>query len=111
DRNGSVLAASIDCQSIYVRPKELDPAQGSLRLLGTALDVEPRILKTKMASREEFVWIERKVNPLQAGLIAQKKMKGVGMIPEQKRYDSNGSLASHLVGAVGLDNSGLTSIE
>ena len=111
DRNGGVLATSLECQSIFARPKDLDPSQNPLRTLQAALGVEPENLRTKISRKEDFVWIERKVNPQQAEFIAQKNLKGLGMVTEQKRYYPNGSLACHLIGSVGVDNTGLTGIE
>ncbi len=111
DRNNQILAASMECQSIFAHPKEMDASNSSLKLLGQALDVEPKLLKSKMAASEDFVWIERKVDPMAAESIAKQKIKGLGMMAEQKRYYPNGSLACHLIGSVGLDNTGLSGIE
>lgn len=111
DRNGMVLAASIECQSIYAHPKEMNAAKGTLTLLGNALDMEPRLINNKIHSDDDFVWIERKVNLLTAEAIAKQKIKGLGMVAEQRRYYPNGSLACHLIGSVGMDNTGLSGVE
>ena len=111
DRNGLVLATSIECQSIYAHPKELNASKGALTALGKTLDMEPRIIQSKIHSDDDFVWVERKVNPMTAQTVANQKIKGLGMVSEQKRYYPNGSLACHLIGAVGLDNHGLSGIE
>ncbi len=111
DRNRQLLAASVECLSIFANPKEIDGSQSSYKLLGKALEVEPRWLKTKMSSKGEFVWLERKIDPVAAEAIARQNIKGLGMVREQKRYYPNGPLACHLLGAVGLDNTGLSGIE
>jgi len=111
DRNGKVLATSIECQSIYAHPKEVNASQDMLKILGNTLNLDPYLIKNKILSNSDFVWIERKVPPPVAQIVAQQKIKGFGMVTEQKRYYPNGSLASHLIGSVGVDNTGLSGIE
>ena len=111
DRNGLVLATSIECQSIFAHPKEMRASKGALAMLGNNLDMEPRRINSKIHSDDDFVWIERKVNPMAAEAVARQKIKGLGMVAEQKRYYPNGSLACHLIGSVGVDNTGLSGVE
>src|SRR3989338_5305379 len=40
DRNSLILATSIECQSIFAHPKEMDASQGILRILENTLEVE-----------------------------------------------------------------------
>ena len=111
DRNGNILATTLETQSIFAHPRELAKSSDSFRFLAAALSLTPAELRQKTGGREDFVWLERKCSPAKAEEIAQKKIRGIGATPEQKRYYPNGILACHLIGAVGLDNSALAGVE
>ena len=111
DRNGRCLATSLESQSVFIRPKEVDRPGELVRLLQTSLSLDPRDLRQKLGSGRDFFWLERKLSPLQARMIEEKKLRGLGVQSEQKRYYPDGSLACHIVGSVGMDNHGLSGIE
>lgn len=111
DRNGVVLATTIESQSLYIHPKELRKFPESLNFLRNCVALDRGQLNQKLDSDQNFVWLERKMSPTIASSIAEKNLKGMGLVSEQTRYYPNGSLASHVVGTVGLDNHGLCGIE
>lgn len=111
DRHGHILATSVESQSAYIRPKEFEESNESLHILESSLSLSRDELRAKIHSEDDFVWIARKLSPVQVEEVAQKKIRGFGIISEQKRYYPNFQLACHLVGTVGMDNHGLSGIE
>jgi cell division protein FtsI (penicillin-binding protein 3) len=111
DRNGNILASSIESQSVFIRPKEIKNQKEAVHLLQTALALPASEIREKLNSKQDFLWLERKLTPAQAQLVSESKVAGVGVQSEQRRYYPNGSLACYVVGSVGMDNHGLTGIE
>jgi cell division protein FtsI (penicillin-binding protein 3) len=118
DRQGRELARSIDTTSLYVAPDEI-PDTASLELtvkslsLSLGLDskeLAEQIQQAKSAGRR-FLWIARRVDADQANKLIALNLAGVHPRSEPKRYYPNGSLASHVLGYVGLDGIGLGGVE
>ena len=114
DRNGEVLATNITTVSLVVVPGQIDDAEAVARDLSNILGTDYQdMLKhvTKSTS------IER-VHPEGRGLdydIAEKidalGYDGVYLLKESKRYYPYGTVLSHVLGYVGIDNQGLSGIE
>lgn len=107
DRNGVLLATTVDSQSIYIHPRQFNRSKESMQVLQNIIPD----FKEKISSDSDFVWLERKIDPSKTEVLTKNIPKGVGIVSEQKRYYPNGTLASHLIGSVGLDNHGLSGIE
>ena len=115
DRNGRVLAYSVDSDSVYGVPSEVrDAAKAASRLctaLGDCSPKEKEALAGRLRQRRAFVFVRRRVTPLQARQIAALNLEGIGFIKEDRRFYPNKELAAHLLGFVGVDNKGLAGIE
>jgi cell division protein FtsI/penicillin-binding protein 2 len=103
DRNGRLLATSLDTYSVYVNPRVFIDYKKLSKLLGEKISPYPR--------NRYFAWVKRKIGKDLAGKIEKGKMPGLGLLPEKKRVYPKGSLASQVLGFVGLDNEGLSGIE
>jgi cell division protein FtsI (penicillin-binding protein 3) len=115
DRNGRILARSIDADTIYAVPTELgDPDQAAVSLCRALRDCEAGD-RTAIADRirkgKHFAYVRRQVSPDQARRVADLQMEGIGFVRENQRRYPNRELASHLLGYVGVDNVGLGGIE
>lgn len=120
DRNGVVLAMSAGVDTVYISPAEIERygedkeaiARGLSEILG--VDYET-ILKKAGNTNSWYEVVARKVEEDVAEQVRQFKSDGgyVGIKIESdtKRYYPNGSLAAHVIGFVGLDNTGLGGIE
>src|SRR3989339_117131 len=103
DRNGELLATSIDVKSIYVNPKEFV----AYSKLENALDITlPRFSKKRL-----FAWVKRKVDSKTVQKIENLNLPGFYFLDEKKRIYPKGSLASQVLGFVGVDNEGLSGVE
>ena len=114
DREGRPLAVSVDAESVYAVPQEIDSpkdvAAALARALGTDAAGKKELLAQLQKSRA-FVWIKRKVDPATARAVRELGLPGIGFVTESRRYYPNRELASHLLGYVGVDNTGMSGIE
>jgi cell division protein FtsI (penicillin-binding protein 3) len=115
DRRGHVLAYSVDADSIYAVPTEIaDPAKAAA-LLCRALDdcasADLQSLADRIRRGRAFAYVRRQVTPDQARRVADLQLEGIGFMKENRRFYPNKELAAHLLGYVGLDNTGLAGIE
>lgn len=120
DRNGAILAISAGVDTVYISPAEIErnneDKEAIARGLAEILDADyETILKKAGNTKSWYEVVARKVEAEAAELVRKFKAEGgyVGIKIESdtKRYYPNGSLASHVIGFVGLDNTGLGGIE
>ena len=110
DRRGRVLATSVDADTIYAVPTEIDhaaDAAGKLcAALGDCTRRSGRRSPSGSGSSRAFAYVRRQVAPDQARRVAALNLDGIGFIKESKRFYPNKELAAHLLGWVGIDNNG-----
>lgn len=115
DREGRELARSIETASVFVAPDEVTDVRLVSNLLGGALGTDSAAIAKQISegqtANRKFLWIARRVPEEQSQKIAACKLDGVHLEKEAKRYYPNGSLAAHVLGFVGLDNTGQAGIE
>ncbi len=114
DRSGHPLAVSVDAESIYAVPQDIEDAAGTAAALARALGLDASARKELHAQLEKtraFVWVRRKVDPGTARAVRALQLEGVGFLTENRRYYPQRELAAHVIGYVGLDNTGMSGIE
>ena len=115
DREGRQLARSVETESIFVAPDEIKDVAAASELLGKVLGTDSAALTKQITEakndKRRFLWIARRILPEQAEKISACHLDGVHAQKEAKRFYPNGSLAAHVLGFVGLDNTGLAGIE
>jgi cell division protein FtsI (penicillin-binding protein 3) len=115
DRGGRVLAHSVDADSIYAVPAELeDAAAAAAALCGALGDCtrrEQQTLLERFNRGGPFAYVRRTATPEQARRVAELNLPGVGFMKEDRRFYPNKELAAHVLGFVGVDNVGLSGIE
>jgi cell division protein FtsI (penicillin-binding protein 3) len=115
DRNGRLLAYSVDADTIYAVPTEIiDPAKTASALCDALDDCTKKSreeLKERLSSQRAFVYVKRRATPMQAKRVLGLDLDGVGFRKESKRFYPNRELAANLLGYVGVDNVGLAGIE
>ncbi|GER92549.1 hypothetical protein A45J_0265 [hot springs metagenome] len=111
DRRGRELAINLDTESIYCDPSEVISPNKVAFAISERINQKPEIILAKLNADKKFNWIERKVNIEYTQSIKDLKLRGIGFAPEVKRYYPKGSLASHIIGFVNVDNDGLEGIE
>lgn len=111
DRKGRELGVNLEVESLYCDPDMIENPKTSANKLAKVIGKNPDLILTKFSSDGRFVWLERKLELKQARKIKDMNIKGLGFIPDAKRYYPKGKLASHIIGAVGIDNQALEGIE
>jgi cell division protein FtsI (penicillin-binding protein 3) len=115
DRDGGLLAYSVDADSIFAVPSEIEnPASAAAALCGALKDCsrsDRQALAATLAKGGQFAYVRRKAAPDQARRVAALNLQGVGFRKEDRRFYPHKELAAHLLGYVGTDNTGLGGIE
>jgi len=111
DRNGHLLAVSLQVDSAFAVPSEIADAGLAAKLLSGVLGIPRDVLEEKLGSGGTFVWIQRKLPAEQADAIAQLNLKGVYLQKENQRFYPKRELAAHVIGFVDPDEKGLGGIE
>ena len=115
DRNGRVLAYSVEADSIYAVPTDIaDPAAAAKALCGALDDCgapERQALADRIRRVRAFAYVRRQVSPDEARRVAALELEGIGFMKENRRFYPNKGLAAHVLGYVGIDNTGLNGLE
>jgi len=115
DRRGHILAYSVDADTIYAVPSEIaDPDRTAAAVCGALGDCDGKdrqAIVEKIRKGKYFAYVRRQVWPDQAKRVADLQLDGIGFMKESRRTYPNRDLASHILGYVGVDNSGLGGIE
>lgn len=114
DRDGNDLVRSLPSESIYVDPEEVaNVEETAARLRAIVGPLAPQTLELLHDPRAQFVYIARKVPHDEAQRVEQLGLPGVGVEQEVtgRRIDTVGTLASTVIGFVGIDEEGLAGIE
>jgi cell division protein FtsI (penicillin-binding protein 3) len=117
DRNGRQLARSVQTISLFLDPAGLDAgqlectAQHLSNALGLSYGELSQQLSNAQTEERRFLWIARRLDVDRGNQILALELPGVHPVIEPKRYYPNGSLASHVLGYVGIDGQGLGGVE
>ena len=120
DRSGRVLAMSATTYTVYLSPAEIAMngedaeriASGLSEILGADRE---KILSMTADRRSWYKTVKRQVEESEAEAVRAFKneydLQGVKLEPDTKRYYPYATLASHVIGFVGADNTGLAGLE
>lgn len=112
DRNGRELALSLAVDSVYADPSVIDDPNDVAKRLSGIVRVKTSTLRKRLRDQKrQFVWVMRKITPEQRVKIEALDIKGIAFVRESRRYYPKGKLASHVLGACGVDNQGLAGLE
>ena len=111
DKNMCRLAVSLRVPSVYAIPRDIEDRREAIEALSDVLNISREALQEKLDEKNGFVWLRRKAPNEVGDRIRELKIKGIGIIEEQKRFYPNSPLAAHIIGFVGLDNYGLEGLE
>jgi cell division protein FtsI (penicillin-binding protein 3) len=113
DRHGRLIASDIALPSLYADPLLiLDADEVTEKLAAVLSGLDARELRQSLSDHSRrFLWVARALTPRQAQSVHELGLPGLGFRSELKRVYPLGTLAGHVVGAVNVDNKGLTGIE
>ncbi len=113
DREGRVLAASVEGRSLYAHPAKVkDKSRLALILSRLELMSLEESLE-RLSSPSSFVWLARGIDLDRWKRIKDEfaKIEGVGVLPEWRRRYPLGAVGANLIGFVGADGHGLSGVE
>lgn len=121
DSEGNVLAISATVQNLVVSPKDILENGLDQNLIAVGLaqltGLEPEDILARMTrTNSQYEVVKRKLEEEDAQAVRafikdNKLAGGVYLEPDSKRYYPYSSLASHVIGFVGTDNTGLYGAE
>ena len=120
DRNMRELAMTVQVDSIYAVPNEIDDKDKATlaRTLAGITHVDPADAQTSEKEIEKrldnghgFAWIARRVTPEVAARVRALNLDGVYFQKEFQRFYPNGDIAAQALGYVGIDDNGLGGLE
>lgn len=112
DRAGEELATSVTTYSLYADPLYIEYPKTLAKKLANILNI-PRgeVLKKISQQDRRFVWIKRQIEPEVMKQIKALNEVGLAFAEEGKRSYPNLSVASQILGFVGIDGDGLEGLE
>lgn len=111
DRNYKKLAVNVNVQSLFAIPPLVKNPQESAQKISSILNLKTKDVLNKLNQQKSFVWIKRKLSDKEVTEVKKLNLEGVNFLDESKRYYPKNSLASNLMGFVGIDNQGLEGLE
>jgi cell division protein FtsI/penicillin-binding protein 2 len=117
DATGTLLATSVELQSIFATPPTVTDKESSAALLAPVLGMDVDELRARLTSDDPWVWLRRRVDPAVSERIRALDLPGIGMLPETKRvYPVEGisprtTLAAQVLGFVNVEGAGQYGIE
>ena len=114
DRDGNVLVRSLPSESVYVDPQDVENMPQLIERLGVLFGpLNAQTIALLHAPGAQFVYIARKVPHDLAERVGALNLPGVGLENEVtgRRVDTVGTLASTVLGFVGIDEEGLSGVE
>ncbi|MDE3186310.1 MAG: transpeptidase family protein [Acidobacteriota bacterium] len=118
DRNLRELAMTVQVESIYAEPTEIDDKPAAARALAAAIHNDTEDTQTtakaigeRLDAGHNFAWVARRVKPEIAGRVKALNMKGIYFQKEFQRFYPDNLIAAQVLGYVGLDDNGLGGLE
>jgi cell division protein FtsI (penicillin-binding protein 3) len=113
DRNGVLLATTLEMPSLYANPKQIDDKNRVAAELhrifpGLALD---RLAAALNRPKVSFVWIKHDLTPRQQVAVNALGEPGLQFLQEPQRVYPKGNLFAHVVGFVNDAGKGVAGVE
>lgn len=111
DRNGQMLATSVEAKSVCAYPYEVKNPDHTAAVLAKSLKLSVSKVRKRLKSAKRFVWIKRQVTDREASSVNRAGLTGVHLLSEFSRIYPNGHLAGQVLGFVDIDGKGREGVE
>jgi cell division protein FtsI (penicillin-binding protein 3) len=112
DRNGVVLSMDIPITSAFASPRVMVDIDDAVeRITAIFPDLDRQQLHRRLSARGAFTWIRRHITPKEEQALWNAGIPGLSFQRDKKRIYPNGALAAHVLGAVNVDNIGISGLE
>ena len=133
DRNGKILAMTVDAKTIYANPKEIVDPNATAQLLAEVLGGEPTDYCDALVKDTTFSYVKRQADITLADNLKQRKkdiqaqidalqlpegasppsnpLDGIYYLDDTRREYPYGEVGGQIIGYVGTDGKGLSGLE
>lgn len=112
DRNGIILATNLTSPALGVRPKLIaDPVEAAANITAILPELSRTSVLNKLRSSRHFLYLKRNLTPTQVWQINALGYPGLVLEKAEKRIYPQGSLVSHVLGFVNVDNEPQAGVE
>lgn len=112
DRNGVLLATTLETMSLYADPKLVtDAARIAQDLKGIFPDMNAVDMTKKLQAKNRFMWVRRGLSPHEISSVNALGHPALNFRSESRRFYPQQELTSHLIGYTDVDGSGLAGVE
>ena len=117
DRNLRELAMTVQVDSIYAVPTEIDNKKAAAAALASIVHNDEEAstnedqIAARLAKNNGFAWIARRVTPDVSAKVKALNMKGIYFQKEFQRSYPDNQIAAQVLGYVGVDDMGLGGLE
>lgn len=112
DRNGVPMAFDIRVPSLFAEPRRIIDVEEAVEAIVSVLPhLEPDWLRKRLDGDSGFAWIARELTPQIEDEIMRKGIPGLDFLVETRRFYPGFRQASHVLGAVNVDNGGIAGME
>lgn len=111
DRNRFELAMTIEMESIFAQPKEIENIKQVSDRLGPLLSLDRKRLSGLLTQPKPFVYLKRRATPNECQAVRAQEVEGIAFTKEAQRFYPYKDLACHVIGFIGMDPNGLEGLE
>ena len=112
DRNGEILATSVDATTIYCNPVEVTDARWEAEQLQRVLEGEVENYEELLSKDSTtFVYIKRQADVDKAEQIKKMELPGIYFIADSRREYPHGATGGQVIGVCDVDGNGITGLE
>ncbi len=111
DRRGRLLATTVQLQSVYAIPQQIQDRAAAAAALAPILQDPPERIRAKLESGAEWIFLRRRVPEDVSAKIRALGLPGVGLQPEPKRMYPNDAVGAAVLGFVNDDGYGQSGVE
>ncbi len=111
DARGRILAISVQSDSLFADPAQVEDAHGTAEVLAPLLQQPAAELEELLSGAGRFIWLQRQVSPDVAERVAAAELADVHVTREYRRYYPMAASAGPVLGFAGVDGQGLEGLE
>ena len=112
DRNGRVLATSIEATTVYCNPREVKDVNGAATTIAQVLGGKADDYREPLTREDtSFAYIKRQADVDVAQKLREAEIPGIYFLSDTKRVYPNGSVGGQIIGLVDIDGNGQTGLE